>query len=83
MLPSLGNTASVTLKVVVTEMFNNCFCQAPWPQLRDWIAHFLNLARDQSSELEIPFSEDEILQSFKDANGYRAPGPDGFSFSFA
>lgn len=36
----------------------------------------------QFASLESPFTEEEILHLFKETDGDKAPGPDGFSFKF-
>lgn len=83
MLSPQGNIVGIPLKVTVMEVFKDRFRQAPQPQLLDWIAPFPSLASDQTVNIELPFSEEEILQSLKDADGDRALGPNGFSFKFA
>lgn len=83
MIPTLHDTDVVSLKETVIEVFKDRFWQSSRPQLLDWPASFPNLDSEQISELEVSFSEDEILQSLTDADGERTPGPDGFTFRFS
>lgn len=43
---------------------------------------FRKLTTDQASLLEAPFTEDEIKHAVWSCGGSKAPGPDGYSFSF-
>ena len=40
------------------------------------------ISMEDSSRLEVPFSEEEVVAALGEMAGDKAPGPDGFSIAF-
>lgn len=82
MLSIPNNASAEILRFIVTDSFKQRFTREGFLHIDNWDMDFPSLDALSSSILETLFTEDEIFFSFKDADGMKALGPDGFSFRF-
>lgn len=70
------------LRVAVTDVFKRRFTSEVSLHIRSWEVEFPSLDRAAADAIEVSFSEEEIFNALKDANGEKAPDLDRFSFEF-
>lgn len=70
------------IKLAIIDHFKSFFAKEDKsrPTLR--CSNLPKLSRAEATELEVPFSEEEIWEVIKSCDGNRAPGPDGFNLAF-
>lgn len=78
-----GNALVEELKRKVAESFEDRFKSSKCFHMANWDVNFPSLERVELESLEMPFSEEEVHRELMDADGGRAPSPDGFTFKFA
>lgn len=66
----------------MTDAFKQMFSGVGYLRIANWDVDFSSLDEISSFSLEAPFTEENIFSSLKEVDGDKAPGPDGFSFSF-
>lgn len=72
----------MVLRSTVTYNFKERFHPSEGCHIIDWATRFSSVDSSQALGLEAPFIEVEILQSLKEADCNKAPGPDDFLFKF-
>ncbi|PSS08274.1 Endonuclease [Actinidia chinensis var. chinensis] len=70
------------IKTASVNFFSKLFNEEEWqrPKLEGDL--LLSLDEDAIDSLESPFLEEEVVQAVKECDNLKAPGPDGFNFSF-
>ncbi|GKV49628.1 hypothetical protein SLEP1_g56369 [Rubroshorea leprosula] len=70
------------VKKEVVRYFSTMFEGESWQRPKPVGINFRQISEEMKDELERPFSEEEIEEGLKSCEGTKAPGPDGFNFSF-
>ncbi|GKU89877.1 hypothetical protein SLEP1_g3954 [Rubroshorea leprosula] len=70
------------IKNGILEYFENLFKKEEWKRPNMDGISFKQISQAQNDLLVMPFSEDEIKAAVWDCGSDKAPGPDGFNFTF-
>lgn len=66
----------------VHQVFSQRFKKRNAIHISKWLVDFPSIDPMEATNLEAPFEEDELLSALMEAEGYKAPGPNGFPFWF-
>lgn len=70
------------IKEEVACFFESLYTKRKVTNLKDFNCHFRSLNDQFAANLEIPFSEGGVWEAINGCDGNKAPGPNGFNFSF-
>lgn len=81
MFSSTNNASLETMKIVITNAFKQRFLEASLHHVKVWNMDFLSIEFPTTYYMEVFYTEKEIFNALKDANGDKVPWSDGFHSS--
>lgn len=76
------NASAPTIKNVISDIFKQRFQCSSGPHISIWSTEFPRLDFNDAASLESLFSEKEVFQALREADGVKIPSPYDFFFRF-